>query len=52
MGIIVVVGAPPHFVKVAPLMPVLAEVGIDAAIAHTFDAATKHAHCVTALRWR
>ncbi len=35
MRIIVVVGARPNFIKVAPLMPKLAEAGIDARLAHT-----------------
>ncbi len=35
MRLIVVVGARPNFIKVGPLMPALAEAGIDAAIAHT-----------------
>jgi len=42
MRIIVVVGARPNFIKVAPLMPALASAGIDARIAHTgqhYDAA-------------
>jgi len=42
MRIIVVVGARPNFIKVAPLMPALTSAGIDARIAHTgqhYDAA-------------
>jgi UDP-N-acetylglucosamine 2-epimerase (non-hydrolysing) len=35
MRLIVVVGARPNFIKVGPLMPALAEGGIDAALAHT-----------------
>lgn len=35
MRVIVVVGARPNFIKVGPLMPALAEAGIDARIAHT-----------------
>ncbi len=35
MRIIIVVGARPNFIKVGPLMPALADAGIDAAIAHT-----------------
>ena len=35
MRIIIVVGARPNFIKIGPLMPVLAEAGIDAPIAHT-----------------
>jgi UDP-N-acetylglucosamine 2-epimerase (non-hydrolysing) len=35
MRIIVVVGARPNFIKIGPLMPALAEAGIDAKIAHT-----------------
>jgi UDP-N-acetylglucosamine 2-epimerase (non-hydrolysing) len=42
MRLIVVVGARPNFIKVAPLMPALAAAGIDAGLAHTgqhYDAA-------------
>jgi len=42
MRIIVIVGARPNFIKVAPLMPALAAAGINAQIAHTgqhYDAA-------------
>ena len=42
MRIIVVVGARPNFIKIGPLMPALAEAGIEAPIAHTgqhYDAA-------------
>lgn len=42
MKLIVVVGARPNFIKVAPLMPALLEAGHDAALAHTgqhYDAA-------------
>jgi UDP-N-acetylglucosamine 2-epimerase (non-hydrolysing) len=42
MKIIVVVGARPNFIKVAPLMPMLLSAGYDAALAHTgqhYDAA-------------
>jgi UDP-N-acetylglucosamine 2-epimerase (non-hydrolysing) len=35
MRIIIVVGARPNFIKVAPLMPALAQAGIDARLAHT-----------------
>ncbi|MHB1017752.1 MAG: UDP-N-acetylglucosamine 2-epimerase, partial [Coriobacteriia bacterium] len=35
MRIIVVVGARPNFIKVGPLMPALAQAGIDARLAHT-----------------
>ncbi len=35
MRIIIVVGARPNFIKVGPLMPALAEAGIDARLAHT-----------------
>lgn len=35
MRLIVVVGARPNFIKVGPLMPALANAGIEAAIAHT-----------------
>jgi UDP-N-acetylglucosamine 2-epimerase (non-hydrolysing) len=35
MRLIVVVGARPNFIKVAPLMPALAAAGIDAALVHT-----------------
>lgn len=35
MYLIVVVGARPNFIKVGPLMPALAEAGIDARLAHT-----------------
>ena len=35
MRIIVVVGARPNFIKIGPLMPALAQAGIDARIAHT-----------------
>jgi len=35
MRIIVVVGARPNFIKIAPLVPALASAGIDARIAHT-----------------
>jgi len=35
MRLIVVVGARPNFIKVAPLMPALAGAGIDAALVHT-----------------
>ena len=35
MRIVVVVGARPNFVKIGPLMPVLAQAGIDAPIVHT-----------------
>lgn len=35
MRIIVVLGARPNFIKAGPLMPALAEAGIDAGIAHT-----------------
>jgi len=35
MRLIVVVGARPNFIKVAPLMPALAAAGIDASLAHT-----------------
>lgn len=35
MRVIVVVGARPNFIKVGPLMPALADAGIDARIAHT-----------------
>ncbi|MDO8915804.1 MAG: UDP-N-acetylglucosamine 2-epimerase (non-hydrolyzing) [Coriobacteriia bacterium] len=42
MRLIVVVGARPNFIKVAPLMPALAAAGIDAGLVHTgqhYDAA-------------
>lgn len=42
MRIIVVVGARPNFIKVGPLMPALADAGIDARLVHTgqhYDAA-------------
>jgi UDP-N-acetylglucosamine 2-epimerase (non-hydrolysing) len=35
MHIVIVVGARPNFIKIGPLMPVLASAGIDARIAHT-----------------
>ena len=35
MRIIIVVGARPNFIKVGPLMPALADAGIDAQLAHT-----------------
>lgn len=35
MRLVVLVGARPNFIKIGPLMPALAEAGIDAAIAHT-----------------
>jgi UDP-N-acetylglucosamine 2-epimerase (non-hydrolysing) len=35
MRVIVVVGARPNFIKIGPLMPALADAGIDARIAHT-----------------
>jgi UDP-N-acetylglucosamine 2-epimerase (non-hydrolysing) len=35
MRIIIVVGARPNVIKVAPLMPVLAGAGVDAQVAHT-----------------
>jgi len=35
MRIIVVVGARPNFIKIGPLMPALAQAGIDAPVAHT-----------------
>jgi len=35
MRIIVLVGARPNFIKIGPLMPVLADAGIDAPVAHT-----------------
>ena len=35
MRIIIVVGARPNFIKVGPLMPALAEAGVDARLAHT-----------------
>jgi len=35
MRVVVLVGARPNFIKIGPLMPALAQAGIDAAIAHT-----------------
>lgn len=35
MRIVIVVGARPNFIKVGPLMPALADAGIDAQLAHT-----------------